>query len=311
MAEPAVIAIDVGGTSIKGAVIPEQGGLHFQQTVPTPETNALDAIARLVATLQRAATNHEWSVEGAGIVTPGMVDENAGHVAYASNLGWRDLPLAENLRDRIALPTFVGHDVRAAGLAERLLGTAQASQDFFFIPIGTGVAAAIISAGQAIRGARSAAGEIGHIPIVPDGEKCMCGQRGCLEVYVSGAGIARRYRAQGGENLTARQITQQLPTDPLARKIWDEGMRALAQGLTIVTLLIDPAHIVIGGGFADAGATMLKPVQTYLADNLAWREPPLVTLSSIGRQAGVIGAGIAAFHGLGHANITDQWIIAS
>lgn len=292
---PVVVAVDLGGTAMKGAVVTEDGRPVAEATRATPPDGILEALIALLAELRDAALADGLDVVGAGVATPGMLDETRGFVHYASNLGWRDVPLLDIVRDRLGLPVAVGHDVRAAGLAERTSGAAQGEDDVVLVPIGTGVAAALVSAGGTITGATGAAGEFGHIPVVPGGEPCTCGQRGCLEVYMSGAGVARRYRAAGGEALSTRAIVARLGADPLADRIWSEAVAVLAQGLDILTLLLDPGVIVLGGGVSHAGAALFEPLGERMSAGLAWRERPRVVRSAFGGDAGRAGAALLAF----------------
>lgn len=294
-AAPVVLAVDLGGTAMKGAVIAEDGAVVAEVKRPTPREEILPALVGLFRELRAEADGRGAEVLAAGVATPGMLDERRGIVHYASNLDWRDVPLRDILRTELGLPVALGHDVRAAGLAESTVGAARGYDDFALVPIGTGVAAALVSAGGTITGATGAAGEFGHIPVVPGGEACTCGQRGCLEVYVSGAGVARRYRAAGGEHLSSRRIAERLGDDPLADRIWSEAVDVLAQGLTILTLLLDPGVIVLGGGFSQAGDRLFAPLASRMTAGLAWREPPRVVRSSLGGDAGRAGAALLAF----------------
>lgn len=310
MSEQVVLAVDLGGSSMKGALVTEHGETLVTETRLTPEIDIVEALIELLHSLEATASVHGLQVIAAGVVTPGIVDEQAGVVRYASNLGWKDLPLLHLLRARLDMPVAIGHDVRAAGLAEQLLGAARGADDFVLIPIGTGVAAALVSAGGTLTGATGAAGEFGHIPVVPGGELCTCGQRGCLEVYVSGAGLARRYLARGGEALSSKQIVARLGIDPLADAVWAEAVQVLAQGLAIMTLLLDPRVIVIGGGFAHAGEALFGPLRTALTAGLAWREAPRVVQALLGSEAGRIGASILAFRAAGRGDVVDGWAVA-
>ncbi|MEN0084361.1 MAG: ROK family protein [Leifsonia sp.] len=292
---PVVLAVDLGGTGMKGAVVAEDGATVAESTLATPSDGILTALVAMLAELRRTAADAGHEVVGAGVATPGMLDEQRGLVHYASNLGWRDVPLLDILRSELKLPVAVGHDVRAAGLAERSTGAARGFGDFALVPIGTGVAAALVSSGGAVTGATGAAGEFGHIPVVPGGEPCTCGQRGCLEVYMSGAGVARRYRAAGGEALSTRRIVDRLGQDPLADRIWSEALDVLAQGLNILTLLLDPGLIVLGGGVSHAGDALFGPLGDRMSDGLAWRERPPVVQSALGGDAGRAGAALLAF----------------
>ena len=309
--KPVVLAVDLGGSSMKGAIVTELGATLLTETRLTPESDIVAALIELLLSLEASASARGMQVVAAGVVTPGIVDEHSGMVKYASNLGWRDLPLLELLRARLDMPVAIGHDVRAAGLAEQLLGAARGSDDFVLIPIGTGVAAALIASGDTLTGASGAAGEFGHIPVVPGGELCLCGQRGCLEVYVSGAGLARRYLAQGGSPLSSKQIVARLGTDQIADSVWADAVQVLAQGLAIMTLLLDPKVIVIGGGFAQAGEALFAPLAQALSAGLTWREAPPLVHAQLGSEAGRIGASILAFRAAGRGAVVDGWPVAA
>ncbi|MFF1571607.1 ROK family protein [Leifsonia sp. NPDC058292] len=303
----AVLAVDLGGTAMKGAVVTADGETVAQLTRPTPAAEVVAALIELFLDLRELATGLGCTVVGAGVATPGMVDEERGVVLYASNLDWRDVPLLDALRDALDVPVALGHDVRAAGLAERTLGAARGTDDFVLVPIGTGVAAALVTAGGTITGATGAAGEFGHIPMVQDGELCTCGQRGCLEVYVSGAGLARRYAAAGGDPLTSSEIVGRLGSDAVADTVWREAVDVLAQGLVTLTLLLDPTVIVLGGGFSRAGDALFAPLRSRVAAGLAWRSSPRILRSELGGDAGRIGAAILAFRAAGLADVARTW----
>lgn len=243
----------------------------------------------------------------AGVVTPGTVDESTGTVAYASNLDWHDMPLGQHLRDALGLPVGVGHDVRSAGRVEGIIGAARGVSNFVHVTIGTGVAAALVSNSEAIVGALGAAGEFGHIPLVAGGERCVCGQRGCLEVYVSGAGVARRYGAATGTEATSSEVMQRLGADRAADQVWSDAIAALAQGVTVATLMLDPEAIVIGGGFSRAGDALLLPLREQVRAGLAWRSSPRIELSTLGDRAGYLGAALQALRAAGRDDDVRAW----
>jgi glucokinase len=294
-----VAAVDVGGTSFKGALIDAQGRTLFTDSSPTLGLLGEAVWDRLTDFLDRLMAVGDVRPEAIGIITPGM-DEQTGRVLFSSNLGWRDLPVAERLSARFGLPVAPGHDVGTAGLAESLLGAARGVPDFALVMIGTGIAASLFSRGQRIAGAARMGGEVGHAPVYPGGETCPCGQVGCLEAYASAASIARRYRAQGGaEALTAAEISARLGTDPIAAKVWGEATEALSLSLMTITMLLDPALIVLGGGVAEAGALLLDPVRAGLARRLAWRSPPPIVTSTLGGGGALLGAAILALRKIG------------
>jgi len=311
---PAALAVDLGGTTLKGAVVGPDGRPLHRESCPTPDggDDVTQALGDLLIRMRDRAAELGAEVAAAGIVTPGIVDDGGGSVGYASNLGWRDVPLAELMAGRVGVPVAVGHDVRAAGLAERLLGEGRDEPELFYLAIGTGVAAAIFDDDEVLPGATRSAGEIGHIPVFPDGEPCTCGQRGCLEVYLSGAGLARRYAARTrGAERTAEEIAARLGADPAADEVWTEGVRALALGLATVTLTLDPSAIILGGGVARAGAALLEPVRAELDRLLAWRPAPRVAGSALGTEGGRIGAAALAFRRAGLGRLVTDWTPAT
>lgn len=314
---PAAIAVDIGGTSAKGALVDADGRVLHSSSVATGSgAETVSRIADLLRDLVAAASAEGRAVVGAGVVSPGLIDSASGTVHYASSLGWKDVPLARILSDAVGIPVAVDHDVRAAGAAESAFGAAAGSRDVVFAAIGTGVAAAITSDGRALEGAIAGAGELGHIPVVPGGELCTCGQRGCLEVYFSGAGLARRYAAAsaevGDERLVetpdAAAIIARIDSDPIAARVWAEGLDALATGLATLTLLVDPEVIVLGGGVAQAGAAFVEPLRERLAAALVWRPVPRLETAALGTHAGRIGAAMLAFDAAQRAEVTRSWV---
>jgi glucokinase len=311
MTNPVVLSIDVGGTSFKGAFIDAGGQTLLSDSVATGGSMGEDAFAVLdqfIADLIAAGAAKGLHVSACGLISPGM-DERSGHVLFSSNLGWRDFPLTARLAARFgSIKVAAGHDVRTAGLAEAQMGAARGLADSAMVMIGTGIAAALVSGGQPIAGAAQMACELGHIPVYPAGEPCSCGQIGCLETYASASAIARRYRAAGGAaRLSAADIAGRLDSDPFAAKVWGDAVEALAISLTTVTLLLDPAVIVIGGGLAEADEVLLSPLRAGLKRRLAWRAPPPIVRSRLGNRGALLGAAILAFRGLGLGEATAGW----
>ncbi|GAB3889229.1 ROK family protein [Kibdelosporangium lantanae] len=280
-----VVALDVGGTLMKGAVVAPDGTTTHVEQRPTPrQPDTVDGILTFAADL--AATSEVTAV---GLAVPGIVDDHAGIARYSTNLGWRDLPLRDIAQTTLGLPVALVHDVRAGAMAEHEFGAARDVQDFLFLPIGTGIAGTVFLGGQPYRGAAGMAGEIGHAPVPTGDEPCACGQRGCLETYASAAALVRRY---GQPALTAADVVT--ATDPVARKVVADAIDALAAALTTYTMLLDPQLIVIGGGLAEAGDRLLTPLRDALTSRIAWRTPPPVVKAHLGAAAGRLGAAIAA-----------------
>jgi glucokinase len=289
-----VVAVDVGGTTIKAAVVDGDGQFLRERSAPTPVAAGPDAV---VATLLEliAELRTEGEVAAAGVVVPGHVDAEAGRALFSANVGFRDLPLREIVSQATGLPALLEHDVRAAGVAEQQLGATAGVADYVLAVIGTGIAAVLQTGGRPVVGATQLPGELGHIPVWPGGEPCSCGQRGCLERYASAAAIARRYAAAGGEpGVSAPEVLARRGEDRIARRVWAEAIEALALALTTCTMLLDPELIVIGGGLSAAGSALLGPVREELAKLVVWRTLPTVRLSPLGGRAGLLGAALLA-----------------
>jgi glucokinase len=298
-----VIGVDVGGTTIKAAVFDSDGLEYSRSERPTPKQVGPDAV---IETTIHAILEHKAQVTEAarlravGLVVPGVVDAQQGIAVYAANLGWQQLPLRQIVADAVGLPVILDHDVRAAGLAELELGAGRGLQEVLFVALGTGVAAAVITRGQVSVGATGRAGELGHLPVFPNGEWCACGQRGCTETYASAAALARRYSAASGiSDVPAKDVISRAAAgDPIADGVFQDAIVALGRALVNYVLLMDPELILIGGGMAASGAALLHPLTRQVQAGLAWRQAPAISNGRFAGDAGRRGAGLLAWRAL-------------
>ena len=311
-----VVACDVGGTGIKAGLVDAAGRVTHARTVPTPVVEGdgdatakavLGRVAELVdklAGFSGSSGSSGSAPAGIGVVVPGLVDAAAGMALYAENLGWRDVPFAAQLAEATGLAVAFDHDVRAAGAAEQQLGAGRGHRDVAFVPIGTGIAAALVLDGRPYAGG-GWAGEIGHID-VGSGLPCPCGATGCLETVASAAAIARRYTersgrpASGALDVAGRLGSGAGPGDPDARVVWDEAVDALAFVLAVTAAVAAPELIVIGGGLSGAGDVLLEPLRRQVAARVTppQRQPELVR-AALGDQAGLLGAALLAWRQAG------------
>jgi glucokinase len=302
----AVLAVDVGGTSIKAALCDRECTVLAATACDTPVADGVPAVVAaicgVISELAERAGAAQFRVRGVGLILPGVVDAAAGIARYSANIRWRDLAIAEDVGRRVGLPVAIEHDVRAAGLAEAQLGAARGVPDALFVGIGTGIAAASIVDGRVVPGAGNLAGEIGHLPAIPDGEPCSCGQRGCTENYASAAAIARRYQARAGRPAQAAEVIRLAGQgDPIARAVFDDALTALSRTLIGCVLLLDPQLIVLGGGLSLAGDALLRPLAERIAAGMAWRPEVPLRPASFGDQSGRIGAAL-----IGWQSVADR-----
>lgn len=282
------LAIDVGGTTIKGELTGPEGRVVAAERVATPRGEAaLEAIGLLGDRLLAGA---EGPVRGAGVVVPGLVDPVRGVATYSANIGWNDLRLVDPLRHRWQLPVRLGHDVASAAVAEIRHGAGRNESHVCFVVIGTGVAAVVVSGGSLVTGAHGEIAEIGHLPVRP-GHPCACGGDGCLEAVASASAIAARYAELSGEPVPgAEAVVARLAEDPIARQVWQEAIEALADGIATLSLVVAPELVVVGGGLAVAGDDLTVPLARELERRTRVVAPARVTLAALGARAGVVGA---------------------
>ncbi|GAA1565291.1 ROK family protein [Streptomyces globosus] len=298
-----VIALDVGGTGMKAALIAEDGTLLHQARRATGRDRGPEAVVGTI--LDFAAELHALGRERFGeaavaavVAVPGIVDADTGTAVYAANLGWRDVPLRTLLAARLgSLPVALGHDVRTGGLAEGRIGAGRGADRFLFVPLGTGIAGAIGIAGRIEAGAHGYAGEIGHIVVRPGGPACGCGQRGCLETLASASAVSRAWAAACGDPDAdaadcARAVTA---GDAAARRIWQEAVDALADGLVTAITLLDPRTLIIGGGLAEAGEVLFTPLRAAVEERVTFQRLPHIVPAALGDTAGCLGAGLLAW----------------
>ena len=294
--EGLALAVDVGGTTIKAELVDCAGTVVAAEQRPTTQgPRALETIAEVGRTL--LAQRADAPVVGAGVVVPGLVDREAGIATYSANIGWRDLELVRSLGAEWRLPVRIANDVAAGGVAEFRLGAGVGTRDLAFVPIGTGIAASIVSGGRLLTGHRGETAEIGHLAVRP-GVRCACGRDGCLEAVASASAIARRYVELSGNDVTgAYDVAERLSTDAVARQIWQDAVEALADALGIVSLIVSPALVVIGGGLGRAGEGLLVPLRVALRERSTIVHPAEVTTSVLGDRGGVLGAALLARDG--------------
>jgi glucokinase len=301
-----VIGVDVGGTTIKAALLDSEGLEYGRSERPTPRHLGPDAVVAttidIIAEL-RARVPEAGRVGAVGLVVPGVVDPQQGIAVYAANIGWRQLHLRQIVAEAVGLPVVLDHDVRAAGLAELELGAGRGLQDVLYVALGTGVAAAVITRGEVVAGATDRAGELGHLPVFPDGEPCACGQRGCTETYASAAALSRRYTAASGiSDVPAHDVVSRAAAgDALADAIFNDAITALGRALVHYVLLMDPELILIGGGMSASGAALLHPLTREVQAGLAWRPAPTILIGQFAGDAGRRGAALLAWRAL-HAS---------
>lgn len=308
------IGVDLGGTKIAFAAVDRAGNILATHTEPTLSAEGADAvIGRIVRGIEQV--RQDFPVAGVGIGAPGPVVD--GVSLNAVNLGWRDLPLVEQVRARLGaevVPVWAENDVNAGAIGELVFGAARGARDFVYLAVGTGLGGGAVAAGRLINGAHGFAMEVGHMSIDPHGRLCNCGNHGCVEMYCSGKGLLagaqahlRAYPqsvlARSGDAITTRAILEAARAgDALALRVIDEAADALGQTMAWSVMVLNPALLVIGGGLGIAAADLLSgraeaAMHARLMPDLAGRFP--VVRSQV--ESSALGAAALVWHELAAA----------
>jgi glucokinase len=280
------LGIDLGGTKTVLVVGDRQGRVKARTRYATePSGDPERDLERLLAACRGflvAASLRPEELEAVGVAAPGPIDREHGLVLGAPNLpGWESVALCDALARGLGRPVHFENDADAAALAEWCFGAARGARDAVYLTMSTGVGAGLILGGRLHRGARGNAGEFGHIPIVPDGEPCTCGLRGCLEAYVGGAAWAGRLRkltpatsacltlAGSREALAPEHVLRAAGQgDAFARAELARFNAHLVQGLATLVFTLAPQVIVLGTIVAAAGEACLGPLRQGLRQSV-------------------------------------------
>ncbi|SFF52520.1 glucokinase [Actinoplanes philippinensis] len=300
LSDPVVVALDVGGTGMKCALVRPDGTVHHEERHPTRAERGPEAVTETIlgvaGSLAARARTDGLDPIAAGIAVPGVVDELHGVAVWSANVGFRDVPLKDLAEQRLGLPAALGHDVRVGALAEARLGAGRGRRHVLFVAIGTGIAGGLVIDGRGYPGAHGAAGELGHVVVRPGGAPCGCGLLGCLEAEASAKSVGRKYAELSGESgATAFDVaTRAARGEDLARRVWQDAVEALADGLLTAQALYDVGVVVLGGGLAEAGDDLLLPVRAAVAGRVTFHRSPEIVRAELGDAAGCLGSALLA-----------------
>lgn len=310
-----VVGLDVGGTLMKAVVVGPEGTVtaHVRQATAAGDGSAalLGRVVSLLVGMRDDLLGRGEVLAAVGLAVPGVLDEEAGVVRFAANLGWRDVEVTSVVAQHLGVPVYLGHDVRSGALAEGVLGAARGVDDFLFLPIGTGIAAALVLGGQVRAGPRGLAGELGHLIVEPGGPSCRCGAKGCLETLASASALARRYQELvPGSTLEAPDVAVLAAQgDPVALAVWSSAVDSLGQVLAGVQSLVDLDLIVVGGGLANA-ERLLADLEGAIAARLPWQAAPRLIKAALGDEAGSLGAALLARAGGGVVRLGSTAVLS-
>ncbi len=318
---PYIAGIDLGGTKILSLCLDASFKVVGQDLRETDAERGPDAvIASMVASALAAAGGRP--LRAAGISTPGPSDPERGIVTTPPNLpGWHDVPLAALIGAKLGVPAWIENDANAAALAEHRLGAGRGTRNMVLVTLGTGIGGGLVLDGKLYHGTSGAAGELGHMRLVPDGPLCGCGRHGCLEALASGRALGERAReivehetdgilaalAAKAEDIDARLLEQAADAgDASAEAAIRYAGQQLGAGLTNIVDIFNPEAIVIGGGLRRLGARYVGVAKAVM-DNEAFKQAAAdvrLVEAELGDEAPALGAALIAFERLNGAQPT-------
>lgn len=313
------LAVDLGGTKLLVGVVDRDGRVLARQRIATPHGGP-EPVARAIRDIARplrdAIGAAGASLAGVGVAVPGPTDHDRGVIYDPPNLaGWgRETAFGPLLARELGETVYVENDANAAALGEAWTGAGRGVRDLVYITISTGIGGGLILGGRLYRGANGTAGEIGHVIVDPEGPRCHCGNRGCLEVLASGtaiAGQAREAVARGAptalsrlaarpEEITAESVAEAARGgDAIAAELYRRAGTRIGLVLSNLLALLNPSMIIVGGGVSKTGDLLFRPIRDVIGARV-YPPPALgvsVVTAELGDDVGIIGAAALVFHG--------------
>lgn len=307
------IGIDLGGTFVKFGAVDESGSILKKDKIPTPLGCDYGATVSAIAEAVKGMIADMGAAESVGIGCPGVIDGEHGIVVTGGNLGWENMPLAQDLGGLLGIPVTLCNDANAAAYGEYACGAGKAYKSIVLITLGTGVGSGIIFRGKLFTGELGAGAELGHEVIRMDGEPCACGRRGCFEAYVSASALVRqtknamvchpeskmwelcRGNADNADGRTAFDGMRR--GDKTAKEVVERYLGYLAEGIANIVNVFRPQAVLIGGGISAEGEALTLPLQKMVDTKILGRgryAPVTIKAASLGNDAGLVGAAMLA-----------------
>lgn len=299
-----MIGIDIGGTTIKIALIDILGNIQKKWEIPTNiADNGKNIPQDVVNTIRKtlfANDTEDLNIVGIGIGVPGPISPDGQFVVRAVNLGWSEMPLKSVIEKELDIPVVLLNDANAAALGEMWKGAARGKLNLVFVTLGTGVGGGIIVDSKVINGVHSSGGEVGHIPVTSNEQRlCGCGNINCLETFSSANGLVKTMKnilkeagVNRGDFSTVDIFKWINEGDLFAKTALDSTVNYLGQALAGIMNTIDAEEIVIGGGLSEAGDALLIPLKKKISQHIfpQIRNNYTVSKAQLGNDAGIYGA---------------------
>jgi len=310
---PLSIGIDLGGSHLGVGLVDTTGAIQDFKEIKIDNLASPATVLTLVSDTVKEVTKKAPSVSAVGIGLPGNHDSARGITRFSPNFpSWHNVSITDPLSKSLQLPVFMLNDVRAATLGELHFGAGKGVANLVMLAIGTGIGGGVVANRQLLIGPQEAAGEVGHMTIMPNGPLCNCGNRGCLEALASGPSIAARgaeailhgrspklqERVTTLGDLSAKLISEVASGgDPEAARILEEAGDALGIGIANLAVILNPDLFILGGGVALAGKPLFDAIRRSLTKHLFMLKPETISIvpAALGVRAGLTGAAAYGF----------------
>jgi glucokinase len=287
------IALDLGGTQTRAALVDRDGTVSNRVTLPTPAQENAEAVVSQLVEAARIAAQSVTDIIGVGLSSPGPLDNDLGMIINLPTIrGMTNFPIRKALEERLKRRVHLENDGISAAIGEWKCGAGRGLVSLVYMTVSTGIGGGVIVDGNVLRGRKGMAGHIGHMAIFPDGLRCGCGNAGCLEAYAAGPAFTARAKAQSAAEVFAAAKHG----SALAQKHVDEEARFLGIGITSLLHLYSPEAVIIGGGLSNAFDQLHPGIADYIAQNAmpAFRDVPIIK-AALGGNSGLIGAALLVF----------------
>jgi len=283
------IGIDLGGTKTEGILLDETHNIIERKRIKTPQENGYDSIVKSITFLINDLKKKTSEKTSIGLCTPGVTDPNSGLIKNSNTQCLIGMPLKNDLENILDQEILMENDANCFALAESLLGSVRGHEVVFGVIMGTGVGGGIVINGTIHKGRSNIAGEWGHHTLHPNGNECYCGKQGCVETYISGPALERRWFEITGTNESLQSVTQNLSSGK-AEQWKNEFLENFGMALANVIDILDPDAIVLGGGVSNVSFLYdegKKSVYEKVFSDLV--HTPILK-NKLGDSAGVFGA---------------------
>jgi len=293
-----VLGIDIGGTNVKLGVVDEAFRIVEKVSIETQKNKGdIEMVANIISAAK--AIYSAYSFTAIGIGSPGCIDSEKGVCVSSGNLPYNNTPIVKMFEEAFKMPVSIENDGACAVLGELYAGVGRKYDDFIMVTLGTGIGGGIVLNRKMYRGATNLAGELGHMTIKYDGQRCVCGNTGCFEMYASVTALIKQTKQAVEQypdsllaNLSQKQITGKTAFDAagagclVGKMVVDQYIEYLSYGINNILSNFDPQAIVLGGAISNQGENLLLPLKEKLIE----LHNTKIEVSQLGNDAGIIGA---------------------